>query len=541
MKAINLEEEFKFEEAIACYKELISQGNCEITVLNNLQKLLIDFGELNEAAEIAIKKIESYPETLEYKRELEQIAEKIENYKIKAKLFEAAGEKEKSEVIKAKDIFNYPDNNLIKRVMELFSGREDVFAVQWSYDGKNGYSPQRRKMTEKDTLLHILGRKTIGVYQLKNDNSIKFAAFDLDIKKGIKIESQSEVMEILKSSVQNIYTRLREIGFKPYIEFSGNKGYHIWVFFDRSVQSYKVKKIFENIKNELEENEKIGIEIFPKQIKTEKDRFGNLIKIPLGIHKKTGKRCLFADETLNIAENQREFIITIEESSSEILDKIYREDDTVNVEFYEKPERTAVHEKNIKNSIRKEIPEKPIFMQELNILKRNCIVLNYIIEKSEKTGFLSEEDEKIAAEVVKNCKNGEIILKEIMMKCINYNENRFKILIKKMSKYPVSCENIRRKILENGMKIELENCSCRFNERFNTPVNHLYSLDQYLIENLEIEEMIKKILEKQKEKSEIDKEIESLKKIVNLKMECESEECYAGTIRKKGDSVEITI
>ena len=64
-------------------------------------------------------------------------------------------------------------------------GREDIFAVQWSYDGKNGYSPQRRKIQKKDITTHLKGEKTLGIYQLKVDNSIKFGAFDIDIKKGI--------------------------------------------------------------------------------------------------------------------------------------------------------------------------------------------------------------------------------------------------------------------------------------------------------------------------------------------------------------------
>ena len=61
--------------------------------------------------------------------------------------------------------------------MHLFSGRDGVFSCQTD----TGYIPIRHELQKSDVKAHFNGRKTIGIYQLKENNSIKFAAFDVDI------------------------------------------------------------------------------------------------------------------------------------------------------------------------------------------------------------------------------------------------------------------------------------------------------------------------------------------------------------------------
>jgi len=60
--------------------------------------------------------------------------------------------------------------------LDLFSGREDVFAVQF----EGGYRPVRRPMTSDDVSDHLAGKSTLGVYVLKSDSSVKFGAYDID-------------------------------------------------------------------------------------------------------------------------------------------------------------------------------------------------------------------------------------------------------------------------------------------------------------------------------------------------------------------------
>lgn len=537
---IKLEEEFEFEKAMELYKELAADENCETEILEKYGKLLIEFGEIREAEKIYEILQKRDNKNIKYKEILGNINEELEIAEKAIEFYSDAGKKDDAERVNKKIFYNNMEDKYVEKFMELFSGREDIFAVQWSYDGKNGYSPQRRKIQKKDITTHLKGEKTLGIYQLKVDNSIKFGAFDIDIKKGIKFESDEDTKEMLKECVISIYREISSIGFKPYIEFSGNKGYHIWIFFESPVQSYKVKKVMENCLYNIESDEKIGIEIFPKQTEVNGEGMGNLIKIPLGIHKKTGKRCLFTDEELNIAEDQKKFLENIEYTTVISVEKNYIEDDRV-IETSDRKSVNRERKTDIKKEIRRDIPIREEYKEELKILKSSCSVILFFIEKAEKTGFLTLEEEKILIAILKNCHYGERGVKDVLSKTINYSETRVKTIINSSSKYPISCENIRRKISEAGIKIDLENCCCKFSERFNTPINYLYNLDEYLKESLDTEDIIRKIMEKQKEKSEIEKETESLKRILNMKMENESEECYIGTIRKKGDSIEIIV
>ena len=79
-----------------------------------------------------------------------------------------------------------------------------------------------------------------------------------------------------------------EIIKRKILEFSGRRGYHVWLFFEKKQYAKFVKTLIET---RLHLNKIYGIEVFPKQTElTPSRKYGNLIKIPFGIHKKSGKR-----------------------------------------------------------------------------------------------------------------------------------------------------------------------------------------------------------------------------------------------------------
>ena len=72
------------------------------------------------------------------------------------------------------------------------------------------------------------------------------------------------------------------------LEFSGRKGYHVWIFFNKPVQASYGQQL---IKSRLNKEGIKGHEIFPKQTELNQNRrYGNLVKIPLALHKVSGKR-----------------------------------------------------------------------------------------------------------------------------------------------------------------------------------------------------------------------------------------------------------
>nr|7NQD_A Chain A, TPR_REGION domain-containing protein [Marinitoga sp. 1137]7NQD_B Chain B, TPR_REGION domain-containing protein [Marinitoga sp. 1137]7NQE_A Chain A, TPR_REGION domain-containing protein [Marinitoga sp. 1137] len=214
-----------------------------------------------------------------------------------------------------------PSQNAIKRFMTLFSGREDVFSIQ--YEG--GYRPIRRPLNFQDIKNHFSGKKTLGIYLLKKNDTVKFAAYDIDIKKHyLNREDKFVYEENSKKVAKRLSRELNLENITHYFEFTGNRGYHIWIFFDIPVSAYKIKYIMEKILDRIELEEGIDVEIFPKQTSLN-GGLGNLIKVPLGVHKKTGKKCLFVDNDFNVIENQIEFLNNIKENKATEINKLFRE------------------------------------------------------------------------------------------------------------------------------------------------------------------------------------------------------------------------
>lgn len=194
-------------------------------------------------------------------------------------------------------------------VLSLFQGRQDCFGEQ---AGNGAYYTQRKKLTQREVEKHLLGEKTIGIYPLKK-GKVTFAALDFD-SKGPQA----------KEAVLYCQRWLNICGIPSFIEPSGNKGIHLWIFFKKWVCADKVRKVLYHLLASMEEDTGIHnteghpIEVFPKQ--SGGVDLGNLIKLPFGIHRVTGNTTRFvncANEVLLLDD-----LLVSPEISEDILDTI---------------------------------------------------------------------------------------------------------------------------------------------------------------------------------------------------------------------------
>ena len=76
--------------------------------------------------------------------------------------------------------------------------------------------------------------------------------------------------------------------FPTMLEFSGRKGFHIWIFFNPSVPANYAQQLVKARLNRIELN---FYEVFPKQTELNETRlYGNLVKLPMALHRVNGKR-----------------------------------------------------------------------------------------------------------------------------------------------------------------------------------------------------------------------------------------------------------
>lgn len=160
-----------------------------------------------------------------------------------------------------------------KQLNILFINRNDVYSVQ---QPNGGYYIVKNKIDANIIKQHLAGEITIGIYCLDTENNIKWGCIDLDGTDLTLLRRESEI----------IYNT-----FKPFprmLEFSGRRGYHVWLFFNPKITASFGKQLIKSRLTRINQNHH---EIFPKQVTLDSTRkYGNLVKLPCGIHLKSGKR-----------------------------------------------------------------------------------------------------------------------------------------------------------------------------------------------------------------------------------------------------------
>ena len=502
--AFEAEEKFDFAKALEYYEKAYDQLSIEDGSLDRYAKLLFDFQQYEKAREI-FKLLHEKTKDEEYLKRIAEIDEILNEDALE--LFEVKSQ----ERIKPSSISLGITPSLVRKFLDLFSGREDVFA----YQTEQGYYPVRRKMNSQDVVEHLEGQKTLGVYVLRSDNSVKFCAFDVDLKKDLS-QDYSNSMQLCRDVVVELRERLKLENIKNYVEFSGNKGYHVWIFFDRWIQAYKVRFVLKSIAESLSLHEEISVEIFPKQSDHE-GGLGNLIKLPLGIHKKTSNRCVFVDENFEPIKDQFKYLLEIECNSADEIEKLYKEmsEKAGSIQLDEPKRRTR--NQTIKKTIRKQI--RPQTEQAMfNAVIQACYPLKQIAAKIEKQAYITEDEEYILIASCAALNNSTQLLSQLLQKTINYSQSRLLSILSRVGNIPMTCEEIKRYIISKSLPLSIDQCSCKFDGPINTPLCFVLDCRVELFKNASVQELVNRIIEKTREKNELERYIKSLRSILASKM-----------------------
>jgi len=163
-------------------------------------------------------------------------------------------------------------------IMKLFVHRRDVYAVQVKSGDQYIYVPKYEVLTENEIQRHLDGKITLGVYALNEDNTVKWLCFDID---HAHVEKPEEACRII---AEKCVAQFGEEVVR--IEESGTPhNFHVWVFFEEPIQAVYARSLGLQILEGLGK----GIEMFPKQTTLTGKHLGNLVKLPLGLHGKSGK------------------------------------------------------------------------------------------------------------------------------------------------------------------------------------------------------------------------------------------------------------
>lgn len=193
---------------------------------------------------------------------------------------------------------------------QLVDKLADLYILDWSKyrvsNDRGMFVPKHAddspvRLTKKTLSGHLSGHYAVSVFSW--EKKTKFLSLDVD--------------QDPERTVQSVVYILQWFGIpkeKIYVSDSGNKGYHVEVFFDgNGVWIDRLQRFYRAVLEEIgrEENE---VEFRPT---------GTLsIKLPLGKHSETGRTCWFVDrDTLKPIEDV-DYIFKIEKMSSEDMESI---------------------------------------------------------------------------------------------------------------------------------------------------------------------------------------------------------------------------
>lgn len=153
-------------------------------------------------------------------------------------------------------VTNRPVTNMSAQTLDfamLFDGRRDVW-------GTDAGPVERGELTLTQYVNHLNGREGIGIFPMRDDNTVRFGAIDLD-------EPNFELARTMQKLIPG----------ESFIERSRSGNAHVWVFFKAPAPAWAVRTV---LRGATESVGRPDVEIFPKQDGLRKDGVGNYINLP---------------------------------------------------------------------------------------------------------------------------------------------------------------------------------------------------------------------------------------------------------------------
>lgn len=365
--------------------------------------------------------------------------------------------------------------NNINVFMNLFVGREDIYKEEKEYRGNRRFEEVLSPLEENEVRLHLNEIKTLATYVQRNNATVHFMVFDIDISKKIllQVEYESEIFkEYMKKTGQiavDICCYLEKKGIKAYIEYSGYRGYHVWVFFDSWISVRYVNMLEDMVLEHIEIPQDCTVEVIPNKTHLKPGKFGQAIKLPYGVHSKTGKRSRMLEKDLGEIEDIDSWLKDIATCSLNTLKKVLSCADAHG------------RDKTIVSSVKAEVTIPELELKEMDsgirVVMENCSLMRYLYMKAKTTGYLVHGERLSILYVFGHLgEEGKRFVHKVMEFTLNYQYHITDRFIQKLPQKPISCIKLR----EQYSKITAEyGCSCAFKRTKNcypSPVLHAVKL-----------------------------------------------------------------
>ncbi len=453
----------------------------------------------------------------------------------------------------------------LQQFLQIFAGREDTYGREELDSRKKRMIEQiTEPLTEEVIQNHLSGKYTVSTYIQRPNLTAKYLVIDIDISKKVLLQEGAEhaVESYLPRAAQaaaELMKILAHLGLKGYLEYSGFRGYHIWIFFSEWIPTRYINMLTDVIHEQWDNSSsEISVEYFPNKSRMKNGSPGQALKLPYGIHLRTGKRSMFLTDDFQELSPDEISLSDLAQFSLQAVKRIIG----THTHAPSLPETKKV-EQNLEGF--GELSEN------VRIVLQCCNLMRYLCQKAKNTGYLTHFERLSILYVFGHLgEDGKQFVHTIMAFTLNYQYHVTDRFIQRIPDKPISCLKLR----EQYKQITAEfGCSCNFRRTKNcypSPVLHAIKSsgdvsddvtiptsrsiskenEKQVVEELNIhikvQDLASKIIDMKKQKRRIDKSIQKteteLEKIYDQAgIDCLEVEMGLLSRRKKDDGYEWLI
>ncbi len=346
----------------------------------------------------------------------------------------------------------------LERLMALFRGAPGIHARMWvDRLGRRGYAPERRPMDEAAWREHLEGTCTRAIY-LFDQGRLHTAVLDVDIAEpgfGMIKHHQDALVQALAATHDHavkLVRALRKRGLDPVLEASGQKGRHVWVFFEPAAAPRDALALLRAVADEVGPPAAgVHCETLPPSSRCPPGTGGPLVTSPLGVHRQSGGRSVFLEENGDVVSDVGSFLARIRPARGDGLRAL--------VEGGVPPGEEVI----------------PVENPDLRIaaVLEGCPVMRRLVDKAGEIHHLGHMERMAILYVMGHFGDqGIAFVHRVMARCANYDKQRTQGYCDRLKPSPVSCRRLKEWLPE----LVAEACrDCRFPVRkgaYPTPVLH---------------------------------------------------------------------
>jgi hypothetical protein len=256
-------------------------------------------------------------------------------------------------------------NQILRQINLLYIMERKKYLSMYVEEGEAKYSTISRsnKYVLVDSIVkrHIRKKQTIGVFA--GAYLSKFICFDVDTNKLVRAKSITYKLVDVLMQEYNIPEKY------IHVSFSGSKGYHVEIFFDKPISNKHLEKFYNDVcirLGSLEDGSKV--ELRPTATQG--------VKIPLSRHYKTKQECCYVDTiTLEPIEDDCHILSIPQINTEDFINLVFNEVEQEKIFYLEPNEAEQVEEliqhTNIQNKTIAEYRDDLEVVLEANRLLRD--------------------------------------------------------------------------------------------------------------------------------------------------------------------------